>query len=281
MSDLRDRQIVVTVDTLRITGLRMTFEVQRNLRPEPNTASLAIYNLSEDSRKKLQQKLVPVTIEAGYRGNISQLFKGTMRNVSSTKDGVDWITRMEAGDGRTTFREARILKSFKKADYKQTVMAIADVLTAAKEIGKGNLEEALSKSPAINTWAARPVVLKGLAVEQFDKYMAAGGFEWSIQDGQLQVSLVGEAFGATAILLSQSTGLIGSPEIGETSSGKTKKNKRTMVKARSLLQPGLVPGRKVDIRSQQVTGLFRVELVRASGDNYGQDWYSDMELQAL
>lgn len=282
-AELFGRQIVITVDTLRVSGLRMAFEVQRNLRRDPNTAALTVYNLSAESRSKLQQRLVRVTIEAGYPDNIAQVFRGTMRNVMSTREGVDWITKMEAGDG--DLATARVNRSFRTATYKQAVLAVADVFTSSLGLGLGNLVEEIDRSTLASSWAARPVVLRGPAAEVFDRFMGAAGLEWSVQDGQLQVVALGQAFGTTAVLLTPSTGLIGAPEIGEASTGRKKKSggtqKHPVVKARSLMQPDIVPGRRVDLRSEHVTGLFRCELARISGDNWGQDWYVDMELKPL
>jgi hypothetical protein len=42
MPELFGRAAAVTVDTVRITGLRVAFRVEKTLKPDPNTCELAI-----------------------------------------------------------------------------------------------------------------------------------------------------------------------------------------------------------------------------------------------
>jgi hypothetical protein len=96
-----------------------------------------------------------------------------------------------------------------------------------------------------------------------------------IQNGELVVVPFGEPLDAEAIVLSPSSGLVGSPERAADSDG------AMVLKARSLIVPGLLPRRKVRIKSGLVDALYVVRKVQYKGDTAAQDWYADMECTAL
>jgi hypothetical protein len=49
------------------------------------------------------------------------------------------------------------------------------------------------------------------------------------------------------------------------------------LKVKSVLQPGLRPGRGLQLQSAAYSGLFRIEKVKHEGDTHGQTWTSDIE----
>lgn len=265
------RAIDVTVGTTKITGLRMSFRVQKDGRlREANTAEIKVWNLSPNTRATLQQSDVPVLVMAGYEDSIGQLFRGTLRGASHARDGVDIITALQSGDGEKAMREARINESFAAgaqiADVLQRLAESVGVNAqgAIQAIREGRIKDGILEF-------ANGVVLSGGAADELERLLKRSGLEASVQDGQLQVVARGQPTDATAVLLASDTGLVGSPEIG----------KGGAVKAKSLLQPAIYPGRKVEIRSLTVAGFFRAEKVSYVGDTHGQDWYTEMEGRPL
>jgi hypothetical protein len=96
------------------------------------------------------------------------------------------------------------------------------------------------------------------------------GYSWSIQDGKFQLLGPEETLGDQAFLLTTATGLVGIPEAGEDG----------LVKARSLLQPEILPGKLVELQAESldaVNGAYRVEKATFIGDTWGNDWYVDIE----
>jgi len=81
------------------------------------------------------------------------------------------------------------------------------------------------------------------------------------------------------VLLTPDTGLIGSPErsddIEETQSGE---RKRLGWRVKSLLNPQIRPGDRLQIKSAEVDGVFRAENVNHFGDTEGGDWYTEAEV---
>ncbi len=282
MTDLFNRDIALTVGTLRIASrdevgldqavLRIAFDVMLSRARDPNKATLKIWNLNEDSRNSIQeQDRLDVTIEAGFTGTLSQIFKGDMRFGNSTREGSDWITALEAGDGAKQNRSARVKASFAGGTKVTEVLKKA---ANALGIGTGNLEQVIAAgSKRIGmTEFTNGTVLTGKAADAIDNITKSMGLEWSIQGGQLQILEPNETTQDEAVLLSTGSGLIGSPTAGE----------KGRVKARSLLQPDIFPGRKVQIQSALFEGsFFKTEKVKHAGDTWSTNWFSDMELKPI
>lgn len=252
--------------------LKLAFKVVRSTKKEPNTAEISIHNLSPDNRVAFQTKDIEAELDAGYIDNVSQIFKGRLDFAENKLSGRDWITTLQTTDSGKPFRAARINTSIKGPAQ------IGDVLRAAGDalgINVGNIAEKIQSGSIRGalTEFTNGIVLSGKAEQVFDKVVKSMGYSWSIQDGQLQILGPAETVGADAVLLTPGTGLIGTPEAGE----------KGFVKARSLLQPDLIPGRKVKIESKNddVNGFFRAEKCVFVGDTWGNDWYVDVEAKPL
>jgi len=292
MTALFNRQFAINVGGLSIATsaadsgkiqptLRLGFRIERMTAKDPNPAELTIYNLSSETRSFLTEnstKTLATTIALGYAARSFQAYSGNLQKVVSQRTGVDWITKLQLLDGGTRYSSARINESRGPGVTLQEA-----ITTAAKAMGLplGNLTQQISRgnvrgsAPGTNQGTtsafARGLVLSGKAEEQFDKLMALAGYEWSIQDGQIQVLVPGEALPTEAVVLNYESGLVGSPERGDDGT----------VKARSLIQPGLFPGRAVAIDGLVVAGMYRIERVVFTGDTWGQDWYADLEGKAI
>lgn len=295
MSDLLfNRDFAVTLDTVRVsarslfdqveqlgsipttkTTLRVQFKIERNNVQEPNKAEVSIWNLGEASRAAIQKKGAACVIEAGYINNLFQIFSGQLYFANHVKQGVDWVTTFQLGDSIQEYSRARINESFKPGT------TIGDVLKRVAEscgIGMGNVVEEINKGNfrGALTEFTKGVVVSGASKDIMAELTQLTGHEWSIQDGHIQMLRDGQATDEDAVKLSMETGLIGSPEFAE-----DKKDKHQYVKARSLLQGTLKPGRLVLINSRQVNGYFKVEQATHTGDTWGTDWYTDIEAVAV
>lgn len=271
------RAIEVTIGTKLITGLKMEFKVLKTLDKKPNTAEVKIYNLSSATRATFQKPKLPALIMAGYDNYISQVFSGYLREPSTQQTGTDIITTFTAGDGEVPTREARINKSFAKGI---TLDKVIKELGSSLEAAGIHIGEVLGKlnGSKINEAVSQFVngcVLNGNTWEVFTNMLSRTGYEASIQDGNLQILELGKANDAKSVLLERSTGLIGSPE----------KGKKGIIKARSLLQPSIYPGRAVQIKAHYdmvaekygIEGFYRCIKVSHIGDTHGNDWYTDIE----
>ncbi len=280
MSELFDRDITINAGGILIrsrspqgeqqTILKVTFRVERSVQPEANTAQLSIWNLSKEKRTFLAQETsVPITIEAGYFGETQQIFKGDLEFGSTTRQGADWVTSLQAADGGKQISQSRVNLSFKNVKIEQVLRRLAQEM----KVGLGNLASAAARGPQRGsvTEYLKGIVLNGKTYEELERVAKQMGLGVSIQDGQLRFLQPSQVLPGVATVLTFTTGLIGSPEAGEDGN----------VRARSLLQPDLIPGRQVKIEALETNGFFRVEKSIFLGDTQGTDWYTDIEAKPL
>lgn len=258
-----------TTDGARNEILKLQFSVERSLAKAPNTAEISIYNLSEATRSKLSEKDIETTLEVGYSGRLSTIFRGKLEAAKNTRNGVDWISTFQSTDGGKELRESRVNISFKGGiSLREAFNRVAESLgigieQAKAKIAEGNIRGAIEEF-------GNGVVLSGSSPKELSKLAKAMGYDWSIQDGQLQLLGPTDAIEpGDAIVLSSDSGMVGSPESGE----------KGIIEVRSLLIPQLTPGRVVNLQAREIQGFYRVERVVFSGDTRGQDWYADLELK--
>lgn len=272
MTVLANRVCNVVVDTVRVEGLRVQFKVDKSTGKEPNTCEVRIYNLAENTRASMQKKHAPVILTAGYAGNAAVIFSGDARTVDHVKQGAEWVTIAKCGDGERAYQYSRINRSFKPGTR------IADVALACADalgLNAGNLLDELNRGGFRGglTEFSHGYVAYGKASAELDKVLRTAGLTYSVQNGELQVLRGAAPAPGRAVLLTPDSGLIGSPEHGTPE----KKGKPSVLKARSLMQPQIVCGGRVEIRSGAIKGQFAVKKLSHAGDTHGTDWYTDLE----
>ncbi len=284
MSELFNRDLSVIVGTLKIATraagpdkarptLRVVFNVSLSLSSDANTCNLSIYNLKKDNRSLLHQsKKLTTIVNAGYVGNAHDIFKGDLEFVGSAREGTDWVTTLQSGDGANKFKGSRINLSFKGP---VTLKVVLKKIAAATGLDLGNVIEKADQGSfreALQEFK-NGKVLSGAAIEAIKKLAKDMGYGHSVQGGANLLLGPNETLALPAVLLKAGTGLLGSPEPGEDG----------FVTARSLLQPELLPGRQVKLEAREIDGFFRVEKEKSvfSGDTWGNDWDSQVELKPL
>lgn len=267
------RKIAIFVDDLEVTDLDAQFKAEKTLYQAPSTLDLSIFNLAAETRARMQKKGAKVVLLAGYEAKLETVFSGDARTIDHVRRGPDWVTRIQCGDGERAFKFALSSRSYKAGtSAKDVAIGLAKDLGAglgnlAQQLATGNFRGGMDQF--VHGYA-----FSGQASRGFDGVMRTLGFEWSIQDGQLQVLRPTEPTKDSIVVLSAETGLVGSPEHG---SPDVKGVKPSVLKVRSLLQPSIRPGRRIKVEAVNTKGLFRVEKVTHQGDTLGQDWYSDIE----
>ncbi len=260
---LNRRKIIVTIDTLQLSASDMTFAIKKNLKAEPNTCELKVWNLTPDHRSAIEQKKTArVQVEAGYESGTSILFVGDVRTALSTWNGPDCITSLATGDGEKALRTSRVNLSVKKNTKTPDVLK---AVAKAIGVGDGNLNSAVQKLQAsgIADLFSQGTVISGSAAREMTGICRSSGLTWSIQDGKLQILALKQSLDGVAIKLTGQTGLIGSPTV----------DKDGVMTCKMLLIPDVIPGRKLVIQSDRLKGQYRIEECNYSGDTAGTDWY--------
>ena len=264
----RSWRVVCGVDAttgLATSDLDVKFKIERHVQGRAGKCLLEIYNLTEAHRHQLLAVRRPfVQVAAGYGPTPPVLFQGNGRKVFVEREDTTWTTRITAGDGEYALRSARVVAAFGPGTG---IAQVAQAIATAMGVGIGNAATAFRGATLVAAGASvfpEGTVLQGWAADELSRLCEATGTEWSVQDGNLQILPLGGALQRPAVLLSPSTGLVGSPAAG----------KGAIVKAKALLGP---------LQSEGITGVFRVEKVTYTGESTAgaTDWYADLVLRAV
>lgn len=268
-------------------GLKIELDIDKDLTKETNKTVLKIYNLSDETRKALEVLDISCEIYAGYESTtgVVKLFVGNVIQTKTTNSGNDVVTEFRLTDGGVAIRDCEISISFPpNTPGTKVIEAIA---------GNMGLAVIYGKDVVINTFNNGYSFI-GNGSAALDEVCGANGLKWSIQNNVLQIILEEGISENRGIVFGRDSGLIGSPERilksnpkpdKETPKRKRKRKekkdraeKQAGWKIKTLLAPSVLPGDAVKVESEIITGWFRVEAVKHSGDSMGQNWTSEFDL---
>lgn len=248
-----------------IRDLRIAFKVEKKLGKEPNNCDIVVMNLGPDTRRLLDQKPVYVRLDAGYDGDLERLFTGDLLFSRTRPAGSSNETVIQVKDGARAYEHARVNRSFKAGvTLRDCLKDVSDSL---------GLRLPTLTGTEFDKQFATGVVLFGSAQREMTRLLAPFQMVWSIQDGRLQILKKEEARKDLAVLISEDTGMLDSPEYGPSK----EKGKPPVINVRSRLRPGLTPGSLIKVVSKVVTGAFKLQSVSHEGDTHSGPWDTMME----
>ena len=268
---------------VEIDLLDIQYSVEKNLATHPNTAEVTLFNLNDRSRSEFDKRPLMVELAAGYSGVNKLLFLGDVRPGSYSRiDGGEWKTKLILADGGRAFSQARISKSYSPGTPLLTV-----VRDSAQSLGL-LLPKALDSSAVFRQTIPTGEVCHGFASDELTRLLAQYGFSWSIQNGQLQVLGGNQVNPGQAVVISQQSGMLGSPEItgakeqATSGSASTKPQKPPRLNVDHQLFPELIPGQHVQVVSRSFAkgGFYKLDKVTHSGDTKSDDWNTKLEAVA-
>jgi hypothetical protein len=250
-----------------IDGLRVQINVEKHTDAEPNKADVVIYNCNEQTRAFLEARPLTVRIDAGYDDNLRHVFTGNLRHGYSTLAVPNWETHLQLADGDRAWRYARVNRAYKKGTTVATVLQ-----DAAKSMGL-IVDGRTLASPDLQAQFASGRTLQGATRDELTRLLGPYGYQWSMQDGRMQILKDDDVRQDQAQVISEDTGLIGSPEF----TSPDKVGKPAALRLKSLLFPELTPGARIVVRSRGVNGTFRMERVTHDADTHDDSWHTEIE----
>jgi hypothetical protein len=258
---------------LNISGMRIQFEVTKNLKQEPNKAVIKIHNLTKDHRHQIESlPSVPVQLDAGYAdAGTSTIFLGDLRTAISMREGSDIVTTLGGGDGEKKIQTARTSLSFARGT---TAADVLKKLAFNLGVSVGNVNDAGTKIRVAfantgNVFTAGTCTM-GSASREMTRICRSLGLEWSIQNGKLQILEIGQALAGQAIFLDKQSGMIGSPSV----------DAKGIMTAHALIQPDVFPGRLLVLQGDTLQGQYRIEETHHTGDTHSSgetSWAVEMK----
>ncbi|MEY1239800.1 hypothetical protein AB7102_19860 [Providencia manganoxydans] len=248
-----------TRESLEMTNLRVTFEVKKTLTPEPNPAVIQIYNLNSSHRNLLTSKAFNhAALSVGY-DELRLIYSGDIIEVNTHRDGEDFISELICGDGFQAFTSTLVNKTLSAGQRDSDILK-----ENAKAMG---IDTGVTDLPH-DRQLPRGKVMFGDAREVMHKIAKNNRAQWSIQDSQLTVLPNDKVLADhEGFVLSQETGLIGSPEKSDNG-----------LQLTCLCNPALRIGGLVRVQSimNEYNGDFKITELSHTGDFMSDQWYSQM-----
>lgn len=268
-----------TGNGLLIENLQVTFDISKstNNKNRTNSASIEIYNLSDESLKILDTDYPAAVFEAGYldTGGPKRLFAGQVTNVTTRKSGTDIITQIQMGSGYTALNHETLSDLVPPGNnVKDAIENLRKAIGADRGVYNGtNLNnELISGYP-----------LSGTPKEMLDELAEKYQLDWQLDDGVLYVHdndrPATEQY-QQAYVLSPFTGLIERPYrvSGDNRRSKKDKVKKPGVQMKILLNPDIKAGDIVRIEEGLLKGWYKVDSLRHTGSWRSESpWYTEIK----
>lgn len=256
------RQWLLRVGGLEVRELRIEFTGKKSLNKDTNKCDIKVYNLAESSRAKITDTSTDaVVLYAGYLSmpNPAEIFVGNIAHAIHYTDGPDRITHIKAVDGmvpqQTNGKPTSSANTTAEAEVKKLLASMSMDEGNFGSFMKGRDPKKLSKFVS-----TKP------PYEAMTELTNSLGGEVTVHDGHPMFVAHGHFASTDFVVLDANSGLIGSPDLG----------KKNSVVAKSLIQPGFIPGHGVMLRDSK--DKYRIESVNYVGDTHGKEWYADLEL---
>lgn len=271
-------------DTKVITNLRISFEVTKSTRSYPNIARIDIYNPNQETIALIDNEDPLIVLSAGYENNVGLIFRGRKRNTFINKQSEDRVITIYAADGGKDWEDAIYNKTAtENLKLKDIVLELFNSFNETGDVTIGSIEGI--DIPADKLLGQS---LSGSSKDILDMLAQDYGFQWSIQDGELVLTEDNQPLTSLeSVLVSQSTGMIGSPTVTEIGAD-----------INSLMNPNLLPNRLFTIQSESneialsnlqfrkvkrttAEGSYRAFEVTFIGDTHGNQWFSQAKGTSL
>ena len=242
--------------TIDITDLRIEFNINKDNKPQPNTAKFTIYNLSKDTMDFLSKKGINISFFGGYNKADSVLFIGQIAFVSHKYNGLDWVSDINCQDSVNGLNLVKVNKSFNGRVSLDTVLKY---LISEMGLGIG-----LLKIPDIQF--NNGIALSGFARDRIREYCKNENLSFSVQDGNVYIILISEKITNNIFTINAESGLVGSPVLTEKG-----------VKLEILLNGNVKIGYQIKIDSQSVNGTFKIDTLTHNGSQFDGNFYTSIE----
>lgn len=262
-----DNVAIDTATGFRQQGLTIDFKIDKSAKRKPNAIDITVNNLSPDSRSFVERDDSIVILRAGYGDTPPAIIaSGDISSVTHERKGAEWITKIYAGDGGLSFEQARLNQAFEGGTTNLQVLQRC-VTELGLPIGF------IADVPTIEYTQGYHAV--GPVRDILDEITGSVDYDWSVQDGQLEVTGRDEGTNLPVVVLDYTSGLVGVPRKRKSKGKKASRSRG--VKAVSLLNPLIKIKGYVNIISETMTGFYLVKKVVHRGQSRGNNFYTEFE----
>lgn len=269
------RTVEVIVGALRFfgdggnEGFRIQFTVSKSILGYPNTATITITNLKNDTIDQLLKKGLPVELSIGHADTgIVRLFKGDLQSTIPSRAGTERETVIQCLDGGSPIAYSKGQKVFDITPVADIVEYLAsDVM--GLDIGKIDVD---------GETGFKGRVVAGSAKRELDDLAREFKFSWSVQDGEF-FAIHDDKVIPVVWEMSRATGLQSAKQVFsgpyQTENG---------VELQALINPRMFPNHVIDLIWNEgsdfpagIAGKYKVHNMNFFGSTHDNDWTMNLQ----
>ena len=265
---------------LDLSQLHIKFSISSATTQSPKHTTIRVYNVSTATANSIQQEFTQVFLQAGYDGNLGQIFGGAIKQVRKGRENAtDTFIDIIAADGDQVYNWA-VVNTTLAAGWSQTDYHNALIQTMSSYGVKAGYTPQFSPAQL-----PRGKVMYGMARDNMRALAGASGTQWTVRDGQLHMVPFNGYMPGQSVVLTSDTGMVGVPT--QTVDG---------IIVKCLLNPNITPGSQIQINNASIQqaalsvdytatnyfpsldadGFYKVYALSQTGDTRGPNFYSEM-----
>lgn len=269
-------------DGILVRDLQVTFDISKstNNKDRTNSASIEIYNLSDDELKLLDSDFPAAVFSAGYRDlGIKRLFSGQVNLVTTRRSGSDRVTQLQMGSGYVELNHQVLNKL--TAPGKNVQDVLEEIRSALPGVSRGVYNGTNLSNQLIYGYP-----LSGTPKQMLDELSEKYSLDWQVEDDVLYVHNNDRANSENfqqAYVFGPYSGLLDEPYRAYVDPRRSKKDKvrKQGVQFRVLLNPNIQAGDIIKLEETTLDGWYRVDSLRHFGGYRNNDWYTEYKCSAL
>ena len=167
-------------ESVKIEDLRIDFDIERTCGKEANRAVIRVYNLTKETSAQVTEADGHILLRAGYKDEaIGTIFTGDILCGNRTHEDNDYVTTIEAYDGRTAVMGGMVSLSYAPdTDALTVAQALLDAIGLAYK-GTDLIPEG-EKYP-------HGYCFIGMATDGLSELLARYGLFYTVQDETLYI----------------------------------------------------------------------------------------------
>ncbi len=262
-------------DTVKISDLRIDFDIERGYAPEENRALIRIYNLTKETSAAITEADGHALLRAGYKDeSTGAIFSGDILRGWREWVGNDYVTVIEAYDGRTSVMGGQVSLSYAPG---------TDALTVAQALlgAVGLPYKGTDLIPGGQY--AHGYCYIGMGTDGLEELLARYGLIYTVQDETLYIMQPGAAAEDTGLTLKEGGALLSLPQpvSDKTDTDDIGADAPNRWAFGAKLNPQLVPGASVSVEASTFKGGLVIKTARSTGSNMDGDFRVDIEAESV
>ena len=289
---------------IELAALRITFNVHKKVTQHPNLLEARVYNLSDETMKKVTQ-FTRVQLTAGYEfANYAVIFDGTVVQYRRGRENpTDTYFEIFAGDGDVQINQSTTIWRFEAGTKEKDCI---QKLAQDTGLDLGHISDKVGQDTLTRAWT-----LAGQTSQYLREMVLKYGANFWAEGGKLNIVHSSEALPGDVVVLDPTTGLVQIPEATPQGiqarclinpviklGGRIKLDKKFISgiayvpgandqemsgsAGEALAQGPARSGAPVDVpAATSPIGLYKVLTMEISGDTRGRSWYMDLSCIAM